>query len=106
MAHSKELAKELATKLKEQLEKAGLRAGERIGVAVSGGADSVALLRLMLELREMMGTVVCVAHFNHGLRGKASDADEKFVTRLADTHRVEFFAARGDIGAKANRGRA
>jgi len=58
-------------------------AGERIGVAVSGGADSVALLRLFLELREQLGVVVCVAHFNHKLRGEASDADEKFVAKLA-----------------------
>src|SRR5271154_7173313 len=100
MAHARAVAKELATKPKEQLKKAGLRAGERIGVAVSGGADSVALLRLMLELRETVGMVVSVAHFNHGLRGKASDADEKFVAKLTDTHGLEFFVAREDIAAK------
>jgi tRNA(Ile)-lysidine synthase len=106
MANSTELARELTAKLREQLKKLELRAGERMAVAVSGGADSVALLRLMLELRETMGMVVCVAHFNHGLRGKASDADEKFVAKLADTHRLEFFAMREDIGAKAKRERA
>jgi tRNA(Ile)-lysidine synthase len=110
MTHSTKVArraaKELAVKLKEQLKKLGLRAGEHIGVAVSGGADSVALLRLLLELRESLGMVLCVAHFNHGLRGKASDADEKFVTKLAKNHKLELFVAREDVGAKAKRERA
>jgi tRNA(Ile)-lysidine synthase len=83
-----------------------VRPGERIGVAVSGGADSVALLRLMLESRQAMGIVVCAVHFNHRLRGKDSDADEKFVAKLAATHGVEFFVAREDVGAKAKRERA
>jgi tRNA(Ile)-lysidine synthase len=78
-----------------------LRAGERVGVAVSGGADSVALLHLLLELREELGCVLCVVHFNHKLRGRASEADEKFVVRLAAQHGLEFFVARENIAAKA-----
>jgi len=84
----------------------GVCAGERIGVAVSGGADSVALLRLFVELRQLLGIVVCVAHFNHKLRGKASDSDEQFVAKLAAQHGVEFFVACEDVGAKAERERA
>jgi tRNA(Ile)-lysidine synthase len=84
----------------------GICAGERIGVAVSGGADSVALLRLFVELREVLGVVLCVVHFNHKLRGKASDADEKFVAKLAAEHGLEFFAAQENIAAKARRERA
>src|SRR5258708_5150812 len=84
----------------------GVCAGERIGVAVSGGADSVALLRLFVELREALGFVVCVAHFNHKLRGKASDADEKFVARLAAQHELEFLVANENVAAKAKRERA
>jgi tRNA(Ile)-lysidine synthase len=75
-------------------------------VAVSGGADSVALLRLFAELREALGVVVCVAHFNHKLRGKASDADEKFVEKLAARHGLEFFVENENIAAKAKRERA
>src|SRR5258708_16315352 len=100
--HSK-LAQQLRTKLEKE---ESVRAGERIGVAVSGGADSVALLRLFVELREMLGVVVCVAHFNHKLRGKASDADEQFVARLAAHHELEFFVGRDNIAAKAKRERA
>ena len=80
-----------------------LRAGDRVGVAVSGGADSVGLLRLFVELREELGVVLCVVHFNHKLRGNASDADEKFVAKLAAQHGLEFFVARENVAAKARR---
>jgi tRNA(Ile)-lysidine synthase len=80
-----------------------LAPGERISVAVSGGADSVALLHLLMEVRQKIGIVLSVAHFNHKLRGRASDADEKFVRRLASQHGLEFFVARQDISARAKR---
>jgi tRNA(Ile)-lysidine synthase len=98
-----ELAESLRTVLRERF---GVCAGERIGVAVSGGADSVALLRLFVDLREVLGIVVCMVHFNHKLRGKASEADEKFVARLAAQHDSEFFVAREDVAAKAKREKA
>jgi len=84
----------------------GVAAGERIGIGVSGGADSVGLLRLFAELRETLGIVPCVVHFNHQLRGRASDADEKFVAKLAVRHGLEFFVARENIATKAKRERA
>jgi len=97
---------ELAQRLQALLHKGNLlRPGERLGVAVSGGADSVALLRLLLELREELGCVLCVVHFNHKLRGRASDADEKFVAGLAAKHGLEFFVARENIAAKTKRER-
>ncbi len=74
-----------------------MRAGDRVCVAVSGGADSVALLRLLLELRAELGVVLAVAHFNHGLRGEDSEADEAFVADLARHHGLEFFAGRADV---------
>jgi tRNA(Ile)-lysidine synthase len=78
-----------------------LAPGERIGVAVSAGADSVALLHLLMEVRQHSGIVLSVVHFNHKLRGKASDADERFVRQLASRHELEFFVAREDIAARA-----
>src|SRR5579885_3523649 len=63
-----------------------VRAGDRLGVAVSGGGDSVALLLLLLELRERLGVVLSVVHVNHKLRGRASEGDEKFAARLAAEH--------------------
>ncbi len=74
-----------------------LRAGDRVCVAVSGGADSVALLRVLLDLRAEIGIVLSVAHFHHGLRGEASDADEAFVAQLARQHDLEFFSARSNV---------
>jgi tRNA(Ile)-lysidine synthase len=78
-----------------------LHAGERVGVAVSGGIDSVALLRLLLELRLELGIVLSVVHFNHQMRGTDSDADEKFVEHLAADHGLEFFVGRGDAAVRA-----
>jgi tRNA(Ile)-lysidine synthase len=52
-------------------------------VAVSGGADSVALLRGLSQLRQTGDGRVIVAHFNHRLRGSESDGDETFVRQLA-----------------------
>ena len=77
-----------------------------MGVGVSGGADSVVLLLLLLELRDELGIVVSVAHLNHKLRGKASDADEKFVTKLAVKHGLEVYGARVDVAACAKREKA
>jgi len=74
-----------------------IRAGERVGIAVSGGADSVALLRAMLELREELGVVLSVVHFNHGIRGAEGDADAEFVARLAREHKLQLHQARGDV---------
>ena len=70
-------------------------------MAVSGGADSVGLLLLLAELRKELGIVLSVVHFNHKLRGKDSDADEKFAARLAEKHGLAFHAGRADIAAKA-----
>ena len=47
--------------------------------AVSGGADSMALLRVLLELRETFGYPLTACHVNHGLRGETADRDEAFV---------------------------
>lgn len=52
-------------------------------VAVSGGADSVALVRGLASVKQEGGGRLVVAHFNHRLRGEESDADEEFVSRLA-----------------------
>jgi tRNA(Ile)-lysidine synthase len=78
-----------------------LRAGERVGVAVSGGIDSVALLRLLVELDPELGVVVSVVHFNHQLRGAASDADQEFVAGLAREYGLEFYGACGDAARLA-----
>jgi tRNA(Ile)-lysidine synthase len=74
-------------------------AGDRVGVAVSGGVDSVALLRLFLELRAELGVVLSVVHFNHKLRGAESEEDEQFVGHLAAEHKLEFHCESGDVAS-------
>lgn len=78
-----------------------MRPGDRVGVAVSGGADSVALLRLLLEARGELGIVLSVVHFNHKIRGAEADQDEKFVRGLARGLQLEFYCERFDTPAHA-----
>ena len=78
-----------------------LRAGERVGIAVSGGSDSVALLRILNELSNEQGIRLVVLHFNHGLRGADSDGDEQFVAGLAAQLGLPFFSGRENVARVA-----
>ncbi|MBZ5572580.1 MAG: tRNA lysidine(34) synthetase TilS [Acidobacteriia bacterium] len=78
-----------------------LKTGDRVGVAVSGGADSVALLRLLLDLRGELGIVLSVVHFNHQLRGAESDEDERFVRELARHQELELHSESGNVATHA-----
>ena len=79
-----------------------VHSGERVGVAVSGGADSVALLRALAALAPELGIVPVVLHLNHQLRGKESDADQSFVAALAQQLSLE--AVIGSARVSANEG--
>ena len=74
---------QLAARVAEQL--APLR-GERLMIALSGGADSVALTLALCRLRDTAGWAICAAHVNHGLRGAESDGDQTFVEALCERH--------------------
>src|SRR5271157_3226057 len=78
-----------------------LAAGDRVGVAVSGGADSVALLRVLKNLRTDLGITLLVVHFNHCLRGNESAADASFVSDLARSSGLEFIVDREDVASVA-----
>ena len=71
-----------------------------VGVVIgcSGGADSVALLRLMAELRNQGNNpprgFLIAAHYNHGLRGSESDDDQQFVQNLAKDLGLRFQTTR------------
>jgi tRNA(Ile)-lysidine synthase len=91
----------LAERLLKTIRKQGwVRAGDRVAAAVSGGADSVALLCLLLELRAELGIVVSVAHVNHKLRGEESDEDERFVAELARQHGLALHACAAPVGGR------
>lgn len=75
--------------------------GDRIGVAVSGGADSVALLRAFAKLAPSLGVVLFVLHLNHSLRGPDSEADEHFVRELASQLALDAAIESEDVAALA-----
>jgi tRNA(Ile)-lysidine synthase len=71
--------------------------GQKILVAVSGGADSMVLLHVLNSLASKNRWPISVAHFNHRLRGRASNADEKLVRLTAAKRRLKFFAGGADV---------
>ena len=76
--------------------------GDRVVCAVSGGADSMALLWAMYLLRKKLDIRLSAAHFNHGLRGEESDRDEAFVRDFCQGYGIEFIrgGARVTAGKK------
>lgn len=70
---------------------------EKIILAVSGGADSMAMLHLFLRLREEYKNEIAVCHINHSLRGKASDEDEEFVREFCYDNGIVFMSQKVDI---------
>jgi tRNA(Ile)-lysidine synthase len=72
-----------------------LASGDRVIAAVSGGADSVCLVHV---LREARVNLAGVAHFNHKLRGEASEEDERFVRALAARMELPFYRGEGRPG--------
>ena len=82
-----------------------IRAGSRVGLGVSGGADSVALLRVFADLRERLGITIFVLHFHHQLRGADADEDQRFVRALAGEFGFAIESGRADVAAEARRNR-
>lgn len=82
--------------------------GSTVLCAVSGGVDSICLLHALNHLRKKLGFSLAVAHYNHMLRGLASDQDAGFVAQFVPLYcgdEVPFFYGYGDVRAEAeNRG--
>ncbi len=73
--------------------------GDRVICALSGGADSVALLFGIYLLKEKLGIRLEAAHFNHSLRGTESDGDEAFVRQLCHQFDIPLHVGRGQVVA-------
>jgi tRNA(Ile)-lysidine synthase len=73
--------------------------GHRVGVAVSGGPDSLCLLHILRELPPQWDLDLAVLHLNHKLRGKESDQDAEFVRELAGALGLPFHAGETDLSA-------
>ena len=79
----------MLTKLLKQLRQYHMVSqGDHMICAVSGGADSIALLFGMYLLREKLGITLSAAHFNHRLRGEESERDERFVRQFCDHYDI------------------
>lgn len=74
-----------------------LRPGDTVVCAVSGGADSMALLWAMYLIKDKMGIQLEAAHFNHGLRGAESDRDEQFVREFCQRFDIPLHVGKGQV---------
>ena len=79
------------------------RRGQRILVAVSGGVDSMVLLHLLNTIAPDSDGKLFVAHLNHQLRGRSSDADERLVSRVAAKLELPVHVAYAEVKAHAKR---
>jgi tRNA(Ile)-lysidine synthase len=85
------------------LDTSSLKPGLRLAVGVSGGADSVALLRALEARAGELGLALHAAHLHHGLRAEEADADLDFVRSLAATLGIPFHESRVNVAAEAKK---
>lgn len=78
-----------------------LERGDRVIAAVSGGADSMALLCFLLEIKEEYSLSISVCHVNHLLRGEEADRDQNFVRDFCDKNAIPFYLLRCDVSSLA-----
>lgn len=77
--------------------------GRTVAVGVSGGADSMALLNVLLELKDEFGMNIIACHVNHGIRGETADRDEKFVVEACKRLGVDVRILRADVPGTAKK---
>ncbi len=73
-----------------------LQSGQKIVAAVSGGIDSMVMLDLLMQLKQLWKLEIVVAHVNFQLRGKESNGDEQFVKRIAKQYALPFYSEQTD----------
>lgn len=83
------------------IDQIGVKPGDGIVVGVSGGADSVSLLKVIQDLSIKLELSVHAAHYNHGIRGESADRDSRFVAELCACLNVPLIIERGDVPAHA-----
>lgn len=74
-----------------------LDSNDNIVVALSGGADSVALLHILNSLKEQYKLTLYACHINHMIRGVEADNDESFVTQLCNKMGIQLFVKKVDV---------
>lgn len=78
-----------------------LSKGDTVLVALSGGADSISLLSVLLELKEEWSLILLAAHVNHGIRGAEAERDEQFCKSFCDEKQIPLFVAHYNVPALA-----
>ena len=79
-----------------------LQAGDRVVAGVSGGADSVCLLFLLLEWQKECPIDIAVVHVNHGIREEAGE-DARYVEKICADRKLPFFLTQADVRDRARR---
>ena len=92
-----------STALKTVYDLGLLSRGDSVIAAVSGGADSMALLCFLLEIKEEFSLSIYVCHLNHLLRGDDAERDQKFVEDFCKKHSIPFFLKRVDVSSVAKK---
>ena len=75
--------------------------GDRIVMAVSGGPDSIAMLDILIKIRDKLNFTLCVAHVNHMIREEAEE-DKKFVENYCKKNNIDFYSKSIDVQKLAN----
>lgn len=70
---------------------------DKVLIALSGGADSMALTHILLTLSDQLGFTICAAHLNHSLRGNESDYDEMFVNNYCNKNGISVISEKIDV---------
>lgn len=79
----------------------GVKPGDGLLLGYSGGADSTALLGLLLETRELLSLRVAACHVHHGIRGESADRDERFCRERCEELGIEYFPVFADVPERA-----
>ncbi len=79
--------------------------GGYVIAGVSGGADSMCMLMLLMKLCRLKDTGICVVHVNHGIRGASAERDERYVRKFCEDNELEYRAFHEDIPKLASQNR-
>ena len=80
-----------------------VESGDKIVVGVSGGADSLALLHILNEIKNIFFLELVVAHVHHGLRGKDADTDAEFVEGICRDWQIPFYIKKVNVKELASK---